>query len=90
MLSKNQSHFLWGTFVGGAIGTLVALFTTPASGAKLREQIYDELNGKKVKKHTHRSKHLVVKKGMHTVHARPKRKTSRTVKARNSKHKVHA
>lgn len=41
--TQTQTDFLWGALVGGAIGAITALLLAPSSGAKLRQQVRDEL-----------------------------------------------
>ena len=52
MISKNQENFVWGALLGGAIGAAAALLLTPYSGAEIRKQVRNRLNGKKVKSHS--------------------------------------
>ncbi|WP_059360427.1 YtxH domain-containing protein [Parachlamydia acanthamoebae] len=52
MVNKIQEDFLWGTLIGTFLGAATALLLTPASGAKLRQKMLNQLNqinGKKTK-----------------------------------------
>lgn len=56
-MSKSQEDFLWGVLVGGFVGVMATLLTTPVSGTKLREDIMKgctntDVNSKKKKPKT--------------------------------------
>jgi gas vesicle protein len=43
-MSKSQEDFLWGVLIGGFLGVVATLLTTPIAGTKLREEIMKGLN----------------------------------------------
>jgi gas vesicle protein len=62
-MSKSHEDFLWGALIGGFLGVVATLLTTPVEGTKLREKIMKGINnttvnGKKKKPKTTTKKAL--------------------------------
>ncbi len=45
MKSANSKSFVWGTFLGSALGAAVILFCTPKSGKQMRKDLSKKWNG---------------------------------------------